>query len=103
LAGHAKLDYEAILQTHKILFSSVYPWAGLDRTQTAPNLTISKGNVIFANPPDIRRAVEYGLQLGQVRASMIERPGAVMGYLAYGHPFLDGNGRTIMTIHAAMA
>jgi cell filamentation protein len=103
LTGRAQLSYDDIRQTHKILFNSVYPWAGLDRTQTAPQLTIRKGNVIFANPADIRRAVEYGLQLGQAKTSMAERPGEVMGYLAYGHPFLDGNGRTIMTVHAIMA
>jgi len=36
---------------------------------------------------------------------MAEKPGEVevMGYLAYGHPFLDGNGRTIMLIHAELA
>jgi cell filamentation protein len=26
-----------------------------------------------------------------------------MGYLAYAHPFLDGNGRTIMVVHAVLA
>jgi cell filamentation protein len=26
-----------------------------------------------------------------------------MGYLAYGHPFLDGNGRTIMVVHSLLA
>jgi cell filamentation protein len=34
---------------------------------------------------------------------MASKPGEVMGYLAYGHPFLDGNGRTIMTVHAELA
>ena len=34
---------------------------------------------------------------------MSAKPGEVMGYLAYGHPFLDGNGRTIMVVHAVMA
>ena len=34
---------------------------------------------------------------------MTQKPGEVMGYLAYGHPFLDGNGRTIMFIHAELA
>jgi fido (protein-threonine AMPylation protein) len=29
---------------------------------------------------------------------MRERPGEVMGYFAHGHPFLDGNGRTIMVV-----
>ena len=26
-----------------------------------------------------------------------------MGYLAFGHPFLDGNGRTIVTLFSALA
>ena len=26
-----------------------------------------------------------------------------MGYLAYGHPFLDGNGRTIMVVHSVLS
>jgi cell filamentation protein len=47
--------------------------------------------------------VEFGLRLGQDKETMIARPGEVMGYLAFGHPFLDGNGRTIMTVHSIMA
>jgi cell filamentation protein len=34
---------------------------------------------------------------------MREKPGVIMGYLAYGHPFLDGNGRTIIVVHGVMA
>ena len=34
---------------------------------------------------------------------MGEKPGEIMGYLAYAHPFLDGNGRTIVVIHAVLA
>jgi hypothetical protein len=34
---------------------------------------------------------------------MASRPGHVMGTLAYSHPFLDGNGSTIMTLHAELA
>jgi len=34
---------------------------------------------------------------------MIAKPGEIMGYLAYAHPFLDGNGRTIMVGHGVMA
>jgi cell filamentation protein len=103
LAKRPELEYSDVLGTHRTLFSSVYPWAGQDRTQTAPLLTIRKGSVIFANPPEIRRAVEHGLRLGQNRKAMVEHPGEVMGYLAFGHPFLDGNGRTIMTVHSIMA
>ena len=41
--------------------------------------------------------------MGQDKALMAEKPGEVMGYLAYGHPFLDGNGRTILTAHVVLA
>jgi cell filamentation protein len=34
---------------------------------------------------------------------MRTKPGEIMGYLACGHPFLDGNGRTIMTVHSVLA
>ena len=103
MAKRCELGYTDILQAHKMLFDAVYPWAGQDRTQTAARLTIKKGDVIFANPPEIRRATEYGLHLGRDRQAMRAKPGEVMGYLAFAHPFLDGNGRTIMTVHSIMA
>jgi cell filamentation protein len=34
---------------------------------------------------------------------MKDKPGEIMGFLAYGHPFLDGNGHTIMTVHSVLA
>ena len=103
LAGSRSLTYGDVLRTHGILFGAVYPWAGQDRTQTAPKLTIKKGEVIFANAPEIRAAVEFALRKGQDEDYMKVRPGEIMGYLAYGHPFLDGNGRTIMTVHSVLA
>jgi cell filamentation protein len=103
LAKRRQIQYEDILETHKTLFGAVYPWAGQDRTQIAPHLTIKRGNVLFANPADIRRIVEYALRLGQDKKTMIARPGSVIGHFAFGHPFLDGNGRTILTIHSIMA
>ena len=69
----------------------------------APKLTIKKGTVIFANAPEIRAAVEFALHKGQDKPYMRAKPGEIMGYLAYGHPFLDGNGRTIMTVHSVLA
>ena len=92
-----------MLKTHGILFGAVYPWAGQDRTQTAPKLTIKKGPVIFANATEIRAAVQFALRKGQDKASIRAKPGEIMGYLAYGHPFLDGNGRAIMTVHSVLA
>lgn len=43
------------------------------------------------------------MRKGQDKDHMKEKPGEIMGYLAYGHPFLDGNGRTIMTVHSVLA
>ena len=103
LAKTKLLSYEDVLKTHGILFGAVYPWAGQDRTETAPKLTIKKGPVIFANAPEIRAAVEFALRKGQDKDHMKAKPGEIMGYLAYGHPFLDGNGRTIMTVHSMLA
>jgi cell filamentation protein len=70
---------------------------------TAPDLAVSKGSILFARPEDIRRAVEHGLTHGQDKKTMMAKPGEIMGYLAYGHPFLDGNGRTIMLAHGVLA
>lgn len=98
-----RLSYGDVLATHRRLFEAVYPWAGQDRSQTAPDLAISKGPVLFAHPADARRAVEHGLRLGQDTGFMAERPGEVMGHLAYGHPFLDGNGRALMVVHTELA
>jgi cell filamentation protein len=51
----------------------------------------------------VQDAIHYALRLGQGRAFMAARPGEVMGYLAHGHPFLDGNGRTLMVVHIELA
>lgn len=103
LAKCKALSYDDVLKTHGILFGAVYPWARQDRSQTAPKLTIKKGPVIFANAPEIRVAIEFALRKGQDKDYMKAKPGEIMGYLAYGHPFLDGNGRTIMTVHSVLA
>ena len=97
------LCYADVLFAHRILFESVYPWAGQDRKQTAPDIAVSRGSVIFAHPDHAEIAVEHALKMGHNKAIMASKPGEVMGYLAYGHPFLEGNGRTIMVIHAELA
>jgi len=103
LAKTKSLQYDHVLATHRVLFDAIYPWAGQDRTQTAPDIAVSKGGVLFAHPNDIRPAVDYALKQGQDKAFMASKPGEVMGYLAHGHPFLDGNGRTIMVVHSVLA
>ncbi len=103
LAKKKHLSYDDVLKTHRILFEAFYPWAGQDRLENAPTLAIKKGNVFFARPEAIRRTIDYALQKGQDKAFMVAKPGEIMGYLAYGHPFLDGNGRTIMVVHSVLA
>jgi cell filamentation protein len=93
------LTYADFLKTHDLLFSDFYPWAGKDRIDVAPQVAISKGSVMFAHPADARRAVELGLSLAHDARSMRAKAGEIMGLFAYGHPFLDGNGRTMLLVH----
>lgn len=99
------LTYADILRTHETLFSPVYPWAGRDRLETAPGAHISRGGYdrMFAFPRDIRGAAEHALEQGNDFTFMRAKPGAVLGSLAHAHPFLDGNGRTIMVVHTVLA
>jgi cell filamentation protein len=103
LAKIRQRSYPDVLETHRILFEADYPWAGQDRLKTAPDLAISKGSILFARPEDIERAVQFALTPGQERSFMAAKPGEIMGYLAYAHPFLEGNGRAIMVVHAVLA
>lgn len=107
LATKDHLSYGDVLETHRILFDAVYPWAGQDRLTTSPHLVVSKSDnrqsVSFAYPQDIRRAVNCALQRGQDKKFMAAQPGEVMDYFAHGHPFLDGNGRAIMVLHCVLA
>jgi cell filamentation protein len=103
LAKTERLTYSDLLETHRILFEAVYPWAGQDRHTTAPDLAISRGPALFAHHEDVQRAANYALTRGQDKEFIKSKPGEVMGYLAYAHPFLDGNGRAIMVIYAVLA
>jgi len=99
LASSEALTYHHFLDVHRILFSDYYPWAGQDRLMTLPHSAVKKGEVLFSHPQSSRLAVEHGLSLGQDPALMAKNPGEVMGLFAYGHPFLDGNGRTMLLVH----
>ena len=105
LQHRTQIRYQDILDTHRILFGSVYPWAGQDRLALAPDIAVGKAGHydLFAHPRDIQPAAEYGLDLARHAANMRERPGEVFGLLAYAHPSLEGNGRSLMTVHADLA
>lgn len=102
LAGCKRIEYENFLKIHEVLFSGLYPWAGQDRAAVMPDRHVSKGEVEFCHPLDCRRAVENGLQDAQARGLIAARPGHIMGLFAYGHPFLDGNGRTMLVVHSEL-
>ena len=102
LTRQKSLTYRHFLKVHHILFRGFYPWAGQDRKTTAPESSINKGETIFSHPFHAALAVDEGLRLGQNKETMRARPGEVMGLFAYGHPFLDGNGRTMLLVHAQL-
>ena len=94
--------YDDFLEVHKIIFSEWYPWAGQDRAMVAPDLVVTKGEIVFAQPDEIRLAIQAGLRLAQDANKIRKKPGEVMGLFAYGHPFLDGNGRTMILVHSEL-
>lgn len=105
LAAVDFIEYKHVLDIHRTLFGDVYPWAGQDRLATAPDINISKRGygAMFAQPQYIRRVTDYALDRSRDLTFMREQPGYIMGSLAHAHPFLDGNGRTIMVLHTEMA
>ena len=83
-------SYADLLEVHKILFEGLYPtWAGKDRDELTPHDNVRKGNTIFCEPHNLRKAFEIGLKAQTL--------GQQLGHWAYTHPFLDGNGRAIFT------
>lgn len=83
-------SYDDLLEVHKILFEGLYPtWAGKDRNELTPHDNVRKGNTIFCEPHNLRKAFEIGMKAPTL--------GQQLGHWAYTHPFLDGNGRAIFT------
>lgn len=94
--------YEHFLEVHAILFQDFYPWAGQDRHMLDVGRLVEKGDVQFEVAERSRQAVEWGLRMGNDTRTIRLKPGAVMGAFAWGHPFLDGNGRTMLLVHTAL-
>lgn len=98
----AHIDYAAFLRVHQILFEGLYPWAGMDRATVAPDKHVTKGHVHFCHPFESQRAVVHALHLAQEKGRIADAPGLIMGLFAYTHPFLDGNGRAMLLVHAEL-
>ena len=93
-----EIDLSQVRQVHQTLFSDVYPWAGQDRSQNASDLNITKGTIDFQLAPYVPRGIEHALDNASNPSSFRDDPGKIIGELAYAHPFLEGNGRTITAI-----
>ena len=102
LAKKKRIEYSDFLNVHQILFEGLYPWAGKDRAEILPNSAIRKKGLYFSHPSECKLAVSEGLSFAHDKKEMNNRPGFIMGMFAYGHPFLDGNGRTMLLIHAEL-
>lgn len=108
LALQPAITYSTFLSVHKILFSDFYPWAGKDRNELVPHLAVFKGMpedahfTMFEQPHSIQLAVDYALRLASDSSRFRKKPGEVMGQLAFAHPFLDGNGRTLLLLFMEM-
>lgn len=104
LAKKKTIDYKAVLKTHEILFSDFYPWAGKDRNELVPHLAVFKGSMddphhtLFERPELIKRSIEYAFKLAANKKRFRDYPGEVMGQMASAHPFLDGNGRSLLLV-----
>ena len=103
------LNYQALLQVHRLLFEKFYPWAGRDRLELVPHLSVWKGpkgaprRTFFESPAMIERAVDYALSLASKKQGFMQKPGEVMGLLCFAHPFLDGNGRSILLFYMELS
>lgn len=95
-------DYncQIISNVHKILFNDFYPWAGQFHNDLFPDLIISKGHITFAFPDCLKNILNYTFNtyFKQSDAYIRKNIGDIISSLCYAHPFLDGNGRTILTI-----
>ena len=99
-----EIGYEHFLEVHRMLFGEFYPWAGQDRLSLGVGRLVGKGDAVqFEVSEMCRAAVECGLRLGNNREKMKSQPGHIMGLFAWGHPFLDGNGRSMLLVHSVLS
>lgn len=99
----APLTYETILNTHDKLFKLIYPWSGKDRSETAPDIAITRGgeDQMFCHPALCARAADYAFKVAE-NNGILRNAGTVYSLLCHSHPFLDGNGRTLLLVHTEM-
>jgi len=69
LAKVKRLSYADVLETHRVLFEAIYPWAGQDRRTTAPTLQSARGRSSSLTLTMLRARWNMRLPTGKVRNS----------------------------------
>ena len=63
LRREKSIRYRTILNIHCQIFSSIYPWAGRDRSEHLCAIGKAGFDKLFAHPRDVQRASEHALSL----------------------------------------
>jgi cell filamentation protein len=97
-----KLEQEITLDSwmkcHEILFSEIYPWAGQLR-----HVDAQRGLVAFNFVSEIEESTNEVLTRAVTPSFFRNNLGQVYSKLAFNHPFLDGNGRSLNAVFTELA
>ncbi|WP_171049022.1 Fic family protein [Rhizobium sp. MHM7A] len=97
-----QLEKEITLQSwqrcHAILFSDLYPWAGQIR-----HLEARRRHAPFNYKNDIESSTNDMLSRAKDSSFFSDHLGEVYCVLAFNHPFIDGNGRTLNAVFTELA
>lgn len=94
----SKLNFDAWKKTHGILFGAIYPWAG-----TIRHVDVVKGPVRFNFKENVEQETSQVFAAAEDLDWFRAHLGQTYGELAFNHPFLDGNGRSLNTVFSEMA
>lgn len=98
LRNRSTIGLDAWLETHRLLFSRVFPsWAGHIRSHD-----VSRGPVRFNLPHLIPKEAPEIFRQAAAPGFFGANLGLVYGELAFHHPFYDGNGRSLNTVFNEM-
>jgi cell filamentation protein len=67
LAQCPYIEYADFLETHRILFSDFYPWAGKDRNALLPDRLVHKGKVYFCHQKTVGALLLRGYRLPKIK------------------------------------
>lgn len=97
LKREKQIDLRSWRRTHAILLGTLYPWAG-----TIRHLDVRKGPVRFNTVPLIERETNRIFAKAAQPDFLTANLGYIYGELAFNHPFIDGNGRSLNTVFSEL-